>query len=319
MSARASAYAKTLIVCPNGERISRGEKLVLITLADSHQDKAKHFTYPSVETIGEDALCDRRSCQRHLAALERKGVIQRLRPPNQGRGMQVFYFFTALDAIPEGWQNAALFGADDFAQKGGRRAAEGRQKGDKSCSPSITNTNCNEELKATPPNPLASEGELDLKETSDESTRETSAADLADELRHTSAVVGRDEAAQSVCGNGREVDSRGRSGFAAASGDYAIDRAIEQLANALSIADRRLLRKLRRVIELEAEKGEPPATIALDMIAAWREQERLGHLLKCKYGMTKFFLQGIWKRKDQWHWNEELLRQRAQASVGSWG
>jgi hypothetical protein len=71
------------------------------------------------------------------------------------------------------------------------------------------------------------------------------------------------------------------------------------------------------VIELEVEKGEPPPTIALDMIAAWREQERLGHLLKCKYGMTKFFLQGIWKRKDQWHWNEELLRQRAQASVGT--
>jgi hypothetical protein len=316
MSLRASTYAKDLVVCPNGERISRGEKLVLISLADSHQDKANRFTYPSVELISEAALCDRRSCQRHLSALERKGVIMRLRPANQGRGMQVFYFFSALDSIPEGWQNAALFSDVDFAQKGGRRAAEGRQKGGKSCSPSITNSNCNEELKATPPNPLAGEGELDFEETGDAGTTETSAADLANEFQHAGTVVGRDEAAQSIRGHGRADGSRGGSGIEAA-GISAIDRAIEQLTNALSIADRRLLRKLRRVIELEVEKGEPPPTIALDMIAAWREQERLGHLLKCKYGMTKFFLQGIWKRKDQWHWNEELLRQRAQASVGT--
>jgi hypothetical protein len=161
MSARASAYAKGLVVCPNGERISRGEKLVLIVLADNHQDKARHFTYPSLETISEDALCDRRSCQRYLAALESKGVIRRLRPANQGRGMQVFYFFAELDEIPEGWQNAALFEGKNFAQKGGGRAAEGRHKG------GILSTRCIEraqelelELKpeTTPPYPLAGEG-----------------------------------------------------------------------------------------------------------------------------------------------------------------
>ena len=123
MSARASAYAKELVVCPNGERITRGEKLVLIVLADNHQDKAKHFTYPSIDTIAEDALCDRRSCQRHLDGLERKGVIRRLRPVAYGRSLTTFYFFTALDKIPEqGWQNAALF---DVSQKGGKRAAKG--------------------------------------------------------------------------------------------------------------------------------------------------------------------------------------------------
>lgn len=181
MSARASAYAKTLVVCPNGERLSRGEKLVLIVLADNHQDKAKHFTYPSVETLAEDALCDRRTCQRHLASLERKGVIRRMRPANQGSGMTVFYFFTALDAIPEGWQNAALSEPRLFALKGGKRAAEGRQKGGKSCSPSITNMNLEPELEAIPPNPPqaggVSEEQADVHVSAEESGREVRDAD----------------------------------------------------------------------------------------------------------------------------------------------
>jgi Helix-turn-helix domain len=127
MSAKASGYAKELVVCPNGELISAREKLVLMVLADSHQVKAGRFTYPSVETIAADARCDRRSCQRYLDALERKGVIRRLRPANQGAGMMTFYFFPEIEAIPEGWQDAALFfggRAGEGRQKGGRRAAE---------------------------------------------------------------------------------------------------------------------------------------------------------------------------------------------------
>ena len=134
MSARASGYMKALVVCPNGELITPREKLVGMVLADSHQDKARRFTYPSVETIAEESRSDRRTCQRYLDALERKGVIRRLRPSNQGRGAQVFYFFPALDELPEGWQDAALLSQaapDVFfwkgRRKGGGRAAEGRQ------------------------------------------------------------------------------------------------------------------------------------------------------------------------------------------------
>jgi hypothetical protein len=56
MSWRASAYIKALVVCPNGERISRTEKLVALVLADSHQDKGKTFTFPAVKMIAEDSL-----------------------------------------------------------------------------------------------------------------------------------------------------------------------------------------------------------------------------------------------------------------------
>jgi hypothetical protein len=257
MSARASAYAKTLVVCPNGERLSRGEKLVLIVLADNHQDKAKHFTYPAVETLAEDALCDRRTCQRHLAALDRKGVIRRMRPPNQGRGTMVFYFFTELDAIPEGWQNAALPDAGLFVVKGGKRAAEGRQKGGKSCTPSMTNTNKELELKATPPNPLAGEGER------------------------------------------------------------VFDLAVDQVCSALAISNRRKRRLLRDVIALEATKGDLPATIALAMIAAWNAQAVNGRFLRAKFGLARFFGEGIWKDSGRWHWDQEALRDESRARVGS--
>jgi hypothetical protein len=118
---------KSLVFCPNGERITRSEKAVGMVLADSHQDRGNSFTYPALDTIAEESASDRRTAQRLLASLERKGVLLRLRPNNQGRGTTVFYFFTALDVIPEGWRDAALFSGDLFLQKGGGRAAEGRQ------------------------------------------------------------------------------------------------------------------------------------------------------------------------------------------------
>ncbi len=97
MSWKASAYVKALVMCPNGERISRTEKLVALVLADSHQDKGKAHTYPAVKMIAEDSLMEARVCRRMLASLERKGVIARDRAENQGRGQLTFYRFPALD------------------------------------------------------------------------------------------------------------------------------------------------------------------------------------------------------------------------------
>jgi hypothetical protein len=180
MSARASGYVKAMTICPNGERITPREKLVGMVLADSHQDRAGRFTYPSVDTIAEESVSDRRTCQRYLAALERKGVIRRLRPVNQGRGTQTFYFFPELDEIPEGWQDAALFSTPIFLQKGDRRAAEGRQKGGKARTGVIERAQEQEQkqqkqLETTPPNPLANEGECGRKENDAGKTKESSA------------------------------------------------------------------------------------------------------------------------------------------------
>jgi hypothetical protein len=166
---------KALAVCPNGERITPREKLVGMVLADSHQDKARRFTYPSVETIAEESMSDRRTCQRYLSALERKGVIRRLRPSNQGRGAQVFYFFPALEELPEGWQDAALSVPDVFCDKGGGRAAEGRRKGGNLRAALIERAQEREheqvQQEQHPPTPLA-RGESGGKENDDANDRE---------------------------------------------------------------------------------------------------------------------------------------------------
>jgi hypothetical protein len=137
------------------------------------------------------------------------------------------------------------------------RRTEGGRKEDKTAPPSIEEQE-QEQIKATPPYPLASEGE---------------------------------------CG---------------------VEAAIDQVCNALAIANGRKRRLFRQAIELERNKGEPPPTTALAMIAAWRKQEASSEQLSVKYGIEKFFGNGYWKRERSWHWNEELLRLRATASVGSY-
>jgi hypothetical protein len=97
--------------------------------------------------------------------------------------------------------------------------------------------------------------------------------------------------------------------------DRELDLATEQLRNALSVENGRVLRMLRRVIALAAEKGEPPATIALAMIAAVREQDAA--CLKFKFGLRKFFGEGIWRDKNRWAWDVERARREAEARVGS--
>lgn len=155
MSWKASAYVKALVVCPNGERISRTEKLVALVLADSHQDKGKAHTYPAVKTIAEDSLMDPRVCRRMLASLERKGVIARERAENQGRGQLTFYRFPALDGakeeVEEGGPNVLLF-------SGGRRT-EGGRKEDKTPTPPIGRTETETNASTTPPTPSLRDGE----------------------------------------------------------------------------------------------------------------------------------------------------------------
>lgn len=124
MSSRASAYIKQLVVCPNGERLTKTEKLVALCLADSHQDKSATYTYPAVATLAEESLMDERSCRRLLAELARKGVIEIFRPVIQGRGVYNCYRFPVLDAPGKGGHSVPL----SAAKRGVERRAEGGQK-----------------------------------------------------------------------------------------------------------------------------------------------------------------------------------------------
>lgn len=98
MSWKASAYIKELVVCPNGERITRSEKLLALVLADYHQ--VGEPTYPSIPSLAQDSLLEERQARRLLDSLERKGVLLREYPENQGRGAKIFYRFPGIDSKP---------------------------------------------------------------------------------------------------------------------------------------------------------------------------------------------------------------------------
>jgi Helix-turn-helix domain/DnaA N-terminal domain len=108
MSWEASAYVKKLRVAPDGEPLTKNEKLVLLHLADAHNAESR-IAWPSVRTIAEDCLTSHRSAQLILHELERKGVIQVIRPERNGRGRFLSYRFPELDAEYEKGANRASF------------------------------------------------------------------------------------------------------------------------------------------------------------------------------------------------------------------
>jgi hypothetical protein len=135
-------------MCPNGERISRAEKLVALVLADSHQDKASTRTFPAMKMIAADSLMDPRVCRRIMASLERKGVIEREREANQGRGQITFYRFPALDE--KGDMVSSFFQ--------GKRRTEGGRKEDKTAIPPIEEQEQEPKQKLHPLPPQAGGG-----------------------------------------------------------------------------------------------------------------------------------------------------------------
>ena len=117
MSWKASAHVKELTICPNGERITRSEKLLAMVLADYHQ--VGRPTYPAIASLAEDALMDLRQAQRLLASLEKKGVLIRDRPAKQGRGQTTHYSFPGIENFSkEGWQDVTLSSGPNAPPKG---------------------------------------------------------------------------------------------------------------------------------------------------------------------------------------------------------
>lgn len=74
MSWQATGYVKPLRVSSTGKEITRGEKLVLLLLADYiHPDTG--VAWPSMETIADEAMYERRQVIRILESLESKNFI----------------------------------------------------------------------------------------------------------------------------------------------------------------------------------------------------------------------------------------------------
>lgn len=106
-------------------------------------------------------------------------------------------------------------------------------------------------------------------------------------------------------------------------GTKAVEAATDQVMSALGISNRRKRAPVRKAIELAAEKGELPATIALEIIAAVRRQADLHArgVLKFQYGLAKFLGDGFWRDENRWGWDNQGIREarmRAEASVGTY-
>lgn len=330
MSAKASAYAQELVVCPNGDLISRGEKLALMVLADSHQAAAGRFTYPSVATMAPLALCDPRTFRRHLDGLERKGVIRRLRPPAQGRGMQVFYFFCELDELPEGWQNATLLWSAQRVAKGGqkegKRRAEGGRKGDilSDAYPTVRARELELELEQkqeTPPNPPSPGGACEGEpKTLFVVTTETAPPRPQEGGSVRSEVEPRldDEARAATAGE-----------LQAELSPELLRDAVRQLMAACGLAeqvDRRLPGVLESVLRREVSESSLARAPALAeavvrMSLAWEEYSETGEALRFRWGARKFFGHGYWRSQEGWPWDAVVLREqrlRREMGTGYW-
>jgi DNA-binding MarR family transcriptional regulator len=69
-------WVKNLIVCPNGEPITRSEKLLLFVLADYHNEAVGDYASPGVETLAAKALYSKSQTLRLLDRLAKKAVIR---------------------------------------------------------------------------------------------------------------------------------------------------------------------------------------------------------------------------------------------------
>lgn len=81
MSWAATAYVKKLRVAPNGEPLTRGEKLLCFVLADYYHDE-KGYAWASLSHLAQESLHTRRGVLLAVKGLKRKRVLSVFRPPN---------------------------------------------------------------------------------------------------------------------------------------------------------------------------------------------------------------------------------------------
>ena len=228
------------------------EVAVLSCLA-SHANDDGESCFAGIPRIAKLVRRSERTVQRTIDALEGEGWLIVLR----GDGAGNFTWYEINVEQLKGCQDVTLLKRSKRVTLAQKRVTLAPRKGDIGAALTLKGNVVETKANRTPPNPLASEGAMGLKNAAD------------------------------------------------------------QVCSALAVTNRRKHKLLRDVIALEAEKGDLPATIALAMIAAWNAQAVNSPVLRVKFGMARFFGEGIWKDQRRWHWDEERLRQNGHASVGS--
>jgi hypothetical protein len=96
----------------------------------------------------------------------------------------------------------------------------------------------------------------------------------------------------------------------------AVDRATEAVMQGCGFTDSRLVPVLRKVIQLEADKGVIPPRAAVTMAAQWKSYTAQAERLRFKWTAKRFFSEGYWNKADAWPWDAQVLREQAQATAG---
>ncbi len=101
MSWAATSYVKKLRKAPNGEAITKGEKLVMLVIADYHNDE-RGDGWVSIKRLALESLHSRRGVVKTVQALERKGVLSVHRSPDAAtKRITNRYRFPELEAPPQ--------------------------------------------------------------------------------------------------------------------------------------------------------------------------------------------------------------------------
>jgi Helix-turn-helix domain len=97
MSWKATAYVKPLKAAPDGTPLTRSEKLLMLILADYHNDEQR-AAWPSGQTLARDALLSLRYVRKLVLSLKRKGLVcTSRRLSREGDLDSTLYHFHALD------------------------------------------------------------------------------------------------------------------------------------------------------------------------------------------------------------------------------
>jgi hypothetical protein len=127
----ATAHVGMVTHAPNGEPLTRDEKLVAFIIAD-HHGLSTNDAWPSVPRIAGMALMSKRHAVDVLASLERKGFLAK--HPGNGRGNVTSYVLLSLPNPPyskplEKDAQRAPFATPERVQKGCTTEQKGCKKG----------------------------------------------------------------------------------------------------------------------------------------------------------------------------------------------
>ena len=302
----------------------------VLSILASHANDEGDSCFAGIPRIAKMARRSERTVTRILAKLEKDGWLTAERGDGAGHKTQYHIDVEKL----KGCQDVTLLGKRKVTQiRPSEDVVKGdmvTEKGDTSDKPPhpLIGGTLKVNVKANnTPLPPAERGEEGGKENNDAGKTEESAAKVAINPSSSNDGPGLSAADCGVAESAGDSECAGESAGcgvdaaiaeAAAPGD--LNRATDWLMRELGLMKRRDYLRVWRVIAQETASDTSPGKTARAMAKAYHRQEEasLRGDLKVVYGVMNFFERGVWKNQGRWHWDEEQLRQRSGASVGSY-